>query len=127
LKKLYLFEKLSWLIISCLGIFGLAKFNVEQRTKEIGIRKVNGASVKEIVYLLNWDVSKIVLLALVIVTPIAYFIIKLWLQNFAYKIPIGIWTFFLTGIIVFASALLSIINVTLKASLKNPVDSLKYE
>ena len=115
------------IFISCLGIFGLAKFNVEQRTKEIGIRKVNGATVREIVYLLNWDVSKIVILAMVIVTPVAYFIIRLWLQNFAYKIPIGIWTFVLTGMIVFVSALLSIINVTLKASLKNPVDSLKYE
>ena len=115
------------IFISCLGIFGLAKFNTEQRTKEIGIRKVIGASTKDIILLLNWDISKIVLLGILIAVPIAFVLMQFWLNNFAYRIDIELWILILASLIALFSALFSIINVTIKASLNNPVSSLKYE
>jgi len=125
-KIITLFSILA-VFISCLGIFGLAKFNTEQRNKEIGIRKVNGASIRNIVYLLNIDLSKIVLIAVIIATPISYMLAFLWLENFAYKTNISLWIFILAGVLAFICTLLSIGNVTYKAAVRNPIHSLKYE
>ncbi len=115
------------IFISCLGIFGLTKFNVEQRNKEIGIRKVNGASIHNIILLLNINLSKIVLIAFLLAAPISYILVYLWLENFAYKTNIPLWVFFLAGLMAFISTLLSIVNVTYTVAKRNPVHSLRYE
>jgi putative ABC transport system permease protein len=114
-------------LVACLGLFGLASFTAEQRTKEIGIRKVLGASVPRIVALLTKEFSRWVLLANLIAWPIAYFAMNRWLQNFAYRISIGPWIFFLAAGLVFFVALFTVSYQALRSAAANPVDSLKYE
>jgi putative ABC transport system permease protein len=113
--------------IACLGLFGMASFAAEQRTKEIGIRKVLGASVPGIVVLLSKDFLKLVVAANVIAWPLAYFGMSRWLQNFAYKSGIGVWIFLLTGILALGIALATVSYQSVKAALLNPVDAIKYE
>ena len=114
-------------IISCLGLFGLASFAAEERTKEIGIRKVLGSSTSGIVMLLTKDFSKCILFATLIAWPVGYFVMNQWLSNFAYRTKVGF------GILIFSSMLALIIAVltisyqSIKAALANPVDSLRYE
>lgn len=115
------------IIISCMGLFGLATYSAEKRVKEIGIRKVLGASVDNIVRLLSLDFIKLVLIANVISWPIAYYIMNSWLEDFAYRIDLNIWIFILAGLVTLLLALLTITFKTLRAALANPVDSLKYE
>jgi putative ABC transport system permease protein len=100
---------------------------VEQRNKEIGIRKVNGASIHNIILLLNINLSKIVLIAFLLAAPISYILVYIWLENFAYKTNIPLWIFFLAGLMAFISTLLSIVNVTYTVAKRNPVHSLRYE
>jgi putative ABC transport system permease protein len=113
--------------IACLGLFGMASFAAEQRTKEIGIRKVLGASVPGIVVLLSKDFLKLVVAANIIAWPLAYFGMSRWLQNFAYKSGIGVWIFLLTGILALGIALATVSYQSVKAALLNPVDAIKYE
>ncbi len=113
--------------IACLGLFGLAAFTAEQRTKEIGIRKVLGASVSGIIALLSKDFVKLVLLANFIAWPVAYFAMSKWLQNFAYRIDLGWWVFALAGLAALFIALLTVSVQAVKAALANPVNSLRYE
>lgn len=113
--------------ISCLGLFGLASFMTEQRTKEIGIRKVLGSSAAKIVYLLTKGFSKWVLLANIFAWPIAYFVMLKFLELFAYNSGINIWLFVLSGIIALVISGLTVGYQTLKAANSNPVDALKYE
>ena len=113
--------------IACLGLFGLASFTAEQRTKEIGTRKVLGASVPGIVIMLSKQFTKWVLLANAIAWPVAYFFVDRWLKNFAYRIQIDIMTFFLSGILVLAIALITISCQSIRAATTNPVNSLRYE
>ncbi len=113
--------------ISCLGLFGLASFTAEQRTKEIGIRKVLGASSGNIVVNLAGDFTKWVLAANVIAWPIAYFAMHKWLQNFAFKTDIGLWVFVLSGALSQAIALITVGYQSIKAALANPAESLRYE
>ena len=115
------------ILIACLGLFGLASFTTLRRTKEIGIRKVLGASVSGIVILLSKDFLKWVLVANLIAWPLAYFAMNKWLQNFAYRTNIGLSIFLLAAALVFVTALLTIILQAIKAALANPVDSLRYE
>ena len=115
------------ILISCLGLFGLAAFATTQRTKEIGIRKVLGASVKQIVGLLSKDFIKLVLIAIIIASPIAYYFMNQWLQDFAYRINIEWWIFALAGIIAIAIALLTVSYQAIKAAIANPVKSLRTE
>jgi len=115
------------ILIACLGLFGLASFTTLRRTKEIGIRKVLGASVSAIVILLSKDFLKWVLVANLIAWPLAYFAMNKWLQNFAYRTNIGLSIFLLAAALVFVTALLTIIFQAIKAALANPVDSLRYE
>jgi len=114
-------------LVSCLGLFGLASFTAEQRTKETGIRKVLGASVEQMVVLLSRDITKLVLIAVIAATPIAYFFITRWLQNFAYKIDIGVGIFILAGALALTIAGLTVSYQSVKAALANPVESLRYE
>ncbi len=113
--------------IACLGLFGMASFAAEQRTKEIGIRKVLGASVPGIVVLLSKDFLKLIVAANVIAWPLAYFGMNKWLQNFAYKSGIGVWVFLLTGLLAVGIALATVSYQSIKAALLNPVDAIKYE
>lgn len=115
------------IFVSCLGMFGLASFAVERRTKEIGVRRVLGASVSGIVALLSKDFIKWVLIANFISWPIAYIVMNEWLQNFAYRISIGILTFLFAGTIALIIALLTVSYQSIKAAVANPVESLRYE
>jgi putative ABC transport system permease protein len=115
------------LLIACLGLFGLATFMAVQRTKEIGIRKVLGASVGQVTSLLSKDFLKLVLIAFVIASPIAWWAIDKWLQNFAYRTPINWWVFALSGLAVLVVALLTVSFQAIKAAVANPVKSLRTE
>jgi predicted permease len=115
------------LFISCLGLFGLTSFTVEQRTKEVGVRKVLGASITSITTLLSQDFVKLLLWADLIAWPVAWFAIHRWLQNFAYRIDIGWWMFALSGGLALLIALLTVGTQAIKAALANPVEALRYE
>jgi len=115
------------IIVACFGLFGLASFAAEQRTKEIGIRKVLGAPVSGIILLLSREFTKWVLVANILAWPIAYFSMTRWLQNFAYKMSLGPGIFVLSGFLAFAIALATVSYQSIKAAVANPVDSLRYE
>ena len=113
--------------IACLGLFGLTSFTAEQKTKEIGIRKVLGASVSGIVCLLSKELVKWVLTASLIAWPLAWFFSSRWLQNFAYRTNASIWTFILSTALALVIALLTVSYRSFKAATANPIDSLRYE
>lgn len=115
------------IFISCLGLMGLVNLTVSQRTKEIGIRKVLGASVSSITFLLSRDFLKLVFVAIIIASPIAYYFMDKWLSNFAFKVEIEWWIFVLSGVFIIAIALLTVSYQSIKAALMNPVKSLKTE
>ena len=115
------------ILIACLGLFGLAAYTAEQRTKEIGVRKVLGASVPSLIGLLSKDFLKLVLVAIVIASPIAWYAMNQWLQGFAYKITIEWWVFALAGLLAVGIALFTVSFQSIKAALMNPVKSLKTE
>lgn len=114
-------------IISCLGLFGLAMFTTQQRTKEIGVRKVLGGSVASVAALLSRDFLKLVLVAILIASPLAWYAMNWWLQDFAYKIDIAWWVFVLAGLLVSSIALLTVSFQSVKAALMNPIKSLRSE
>jgi putative ABC transport system permease protein len=115
------------LFIACLGLLGLASFTAESRTKEIGIRKVLGASVTRIVFMLSRQFTKWVLLANCVAWPVAYYIMSRWLKNFAYRTEINIFIFILSGLLVLGVALLTVSFQSIRAATTNPADSLRYE
>ncbi|GAB4021887.1 ABC transporter permease [Spirosoma koreense] len=115
------------IFIACLGLFGLATFTAEQRTKEIGVRKVLGASVSSIVTLLSKDFLKLVLVALVVASPLAWYIMNAWLQGFAYKIAVAWWMFGLAGLLAVVITLATVSFQSIKAALVNPVKSLRSD
>lgn len=124
-----LFSVFSFLaiFISCLGLFGLASFMADLKTKEIGVRKVLGATVPNIVLHLTKGFTKGIVLANIIAWPLAYFAMNEWLQQFAYRIGIGLWVFALSGILALGIAFFTVSYHTIKAATANPVDSLRYE
>jgi putative ABC transport system permease protein len=115
------------IFISCLGLFGLAAFSAEQRSKEIGVRKVLGASVGGIVQLLSKDFLKLVSVSFIIASPIAWWAMNKWLQNFAYKIHISWWMFVIAGFVTLLIALITVSFQAIKAAIANPVKSLRTE
>jgi putative ABC transport system permease protein len=115
------------ILISCLGLFGLASFSAEQRSKEIGIRKVLGASVSGIVTLLSKDFLKLVFVSIVIATPLAWWAMSKWLQGFSYKVPITWWMFALAGLVAILIAFFTVSFQAIKAAVANPTKSLKTE
>ncbi|GAB3698814.1 ABC transporter permease [Spirosoma flavus] len=115
------------IFISCLGLFGLATFTAEQRTKEIGVRKVLGASVTSIIGLLSKDFLKLVAIAILLASPVAWWAMNKWLQDFAYKIDIEWWVFAMAGLVSVVIALLTVSFQSIKAALVNPVKSLRSE
>ncbi len=115
------------IFIACLGLFGLAAFTAEQRTKEIGVRKVLGASVANIVVLLSKDFLKLVLIAIVVASPLAWWVMNLWLQDYSYRVNIGWWVFVLAGVSAVVIALVTVSFQSVKAALMSPAKSLKTE
>lgn len=113
------------ILISCLGLFGLAAFTAERRVKEIGIRKVLGASELSIVYLLSADFTKILLVAIVLALPLSYFLTKNWLDDFAYRIPLSPWYFIIAALIAILTAWITIGIQTIKASRVAPLECLR--
>lgn len=128
-KLLQLFGYFAFLaiFIACLGLFGLALFTAEQSIKEIGIRKVLGASVSSIVFLFSKEFSKWVLLANIIGWPVAYFAMMKWLANFAYRTSLNVWTFILAGALALFIAILTVSYHSLKAAVADPIKALRYE
>ena len=127
LSKISLVFTLLAILISCLGLFGLVSFVAEQRKKEIGIRKVLGASIENVVRLLTKDFVILVILAFLIASPLAYFIMQNWLQDFPYRIDIEWWVFLVAGISALSITLITVSFQAIKAAIANPVNSLKTE
>jgi len=137
IKKYYKAEQnisslLMWatglaIFISCLGLLGLVIYTTNQKTKEIGIRKVIGASISQIIVLLSKDFIKLIMIAFVISIPIVWFAANKWLQNFAYKTTINVWIFLVGGMIMLGMALIVLLLRTYKAAIANPVKSLRSE
>jgi len=115
------------ILIACLGLFGLAAFAAERRTKEIGVRKVLGASVANVTALLSMDFVKLVLFANLIAWPVAWYAMNQWLQNFAYRVEMRWWVFALAGGLALFIALFTVSTQAIKAALANPVEALRYE
>jgi len=114
-------------VICCLGLFGLAHLAAQRRTKEIGIRKVLGATVTSIASLLTRDFLKLVIVSLVVASPLAWWVMNNWLQDFAYRIDIGWWMFILAGSIAIVIAMITVSFQAIKAAVANPVQSLRTE
>jgi hypothetical protein len=115
------------IIVSCLGLFGLASFAAQKRRKEIGIRKVVGASVRQVVLLLSVDFLKLVLIAVCVAFPLSWWAMSQWLDNFAYRVPLGAGVFLLAGAAIFLITLLTISFQSVRAALANPSESLRTE
>ena len=131
-KEIQTGQVVSWfsliaVFISCLGLYGLSLFIIENRTKEIGVRKVLGASVPSILKLFYNDFAKLILLSLLAAYPIAFYAMDSWLQNFAYRIDISWWIFALSGFIALFIALATVSIQAVKAAIANPVEALRYE
>ena len=126
-RKLFTIFSFFAIFIACLGLFGLASFSADRKTKEIGIRKVLGASIPRLVNILNKNFVKWVLVANLLAWPSAWYVMNWWLQGFAYRIDLSWWMFFLAGILAFLIALTTVSFQTIKAAYKNPADSLRYE
>jgi putative ABC transport system permease protein len=115
------------IFISALGLFSLSAQTIEKRTKEIGIRKVNGASTSSVVFLLNRDFLLLVIISFIIAAPVSWFLVKKWLSEFAYKTDLSLWVFVMAGVLAFLVAFFTVSWQSWKAARKNPVDSLRYE
>ena len=126
-KQMITLAAMLSIFVSCIGLFGLATFNAESRVKEIGIRKVLGASVASIAGLLSTDFVKLVLIAIIIALPISYYAVKIWLQDFPYRIEISWWYFALSAILAISVAVLTVGYQSVKTAMVDPVKSLKSE
>jgi putative ABC transport system permease protein len=126
-QKVFISLVVLGIIIACLGLFGLATFAAQQRVKEIGIRKVLGASVSNLISLLSKDFLKLVIIALILAVPIAWFAMNKWLQDFAYRINIHWWVFLVAAFITVFIAWITISAQAFKAAASNPVKSLRTE
>jgi putative ABC transport system permease protein len=127
LQMIFVFITILAIFIACLGLFGLASFSVEHRTKEIGIRKVYGASVPGIVLLFSKEFTLWVLAANIFAWPIAWYAMNKWLQNFAFRITILPWTFLLASLAAIVIALMTVSYKVTRAAVTNPVETLRYE
>lgn len=119
-----LFAALS-ILIACLGLFGLAAFTTEQRAREISIRKVLGASVNQVLVLVSKEFLWLVSIAFVLSVPFTWWVMHIWLQDFAYRAPVALWVFIAAGLITLLIAILTVSSRAIKAALTNPVKSLR--
>jgi putative ABC transport system permease protein len=115
------------IFISCIGLFGLTSFTAQKRTKELSIRKILGASVSGIVFILTKEYTKWVLTANIIAWPIAWYVMRQWLQSYAYRIEMNVWVFVLAGVLSITIALFTVSVQAIRAATANPVESLRYE
>lgn len=127
LNKLITSFSIIAIFLASLGLFGLATFTTECRAKEMGIRKVLGASTTHILYLSSTSFIKLVLIANFLAWPVAYYLSEGWLQAFAYRVTLGIWPFILSGILVLFIALFTVCYQALKAAYANPIETLRHE
>lgn len=127
LSRIFSYFTTIAIFLACLGLFGLAAYTAEKRTKEIGIRKVLGATVNSIIFMLTKEFVKWVLLATIVAWPIIYYAMNKWLQNFAYQIKVSWWLFALAGVAALAIALLTVSWQAIRAATANPVEALRYE
>jgi putative ABC transport system permease protein len=127
MQTIYLIFGFLAIFVACLGLYGLASFATEQRAKEIGIRKVLGATVPNITFNLSKDFLKLVLIANIIAWPLGFYVMNNWLDHFAYRIEIEWWVFLASGLLTQIIALLTVSQQALKSALSNPVDTLQYE
>ena len=127
MAKIFTYFAVLAILISCLGLFGMASFIAEQRTREIGMRKVLGSSVSNIIVLLSKEFTRLVLLSNILAWPIAWFIMNKWLQNFAYQTKIFWWIFIVAGSIALIIAFMTVAIQTIRTATRNPADSLRYE
>ncbi|MFC2117568.1 ABC transporter permease [Bacteroidota bacterium] len=127
MARIFTYFAILAILISCLGLYGMSSFIAEQRTREIGIRKVVGSSVSNIIILLSKEFTRLVLLSNIVAWPIAWFIMNKWLQNFAYQTKIYWWIFILAGSIALIIAFMTVAIQTIKTATRNPADSLRYE
>ncbi|WP_025864013.1 ABC transporter permease [Prolixibacter bellariivorans] len=125
-KLTSMFSLLS-VVIACMGLLGLVSFTLTRKQKEIGIRKVNGARISEVMTMLNRGLVKLVAIAFVIATPIAWFAMNKWLESFAYKTSLSWWIFALAGLLALVIALLTVSWQSWKAATRNPVEALRHE
>jgi putative ABC transport system permease protein len=121
-----LFSSLA-IFIACIGLFGLTAYSAARRTKEIGVRKVLGASVQSIISLLTWDVVKLILVSSLVAIPLAYFFIGQWLNRYAFRVQLTWWQFVLPVIALVAIAVATTFYLTFRAALTNPTNSLRNE
>jgi len=124
---LFLASSILAIIIACLGLSGLSAYSISRRTKEVGIRKTNGASILQVLILLNKDFVKWVGIAFVIAVPVAWFIMNRWLENYAYRIELNWWIFAIAGFIALAIAMITVSWQSWRAAARNPVEALRYE
>ena len=125
-RLLFVFTLIS-LFICSMGLLGMSLLKTQSRTKEIGIRKVNGAKVSQILGMLTWDFIKWILISVLVAIPIAYYAMNKWLENFAYKTSISLWIFLLAGIVAIIIALVTVSVQSWKAANQNPVEALRCE
>lgn len=123
---IFLFASLA-IFVACLGLLALAAFTTEQRTKEIGIRKVLGASVRNLVTLMSKDFMKLVAISILLAIPLGWWAMRQWLQSFAYRIELQSWAFAVSGAIALLIALLTVSLTSFRAARANPVDALRDE
>ncbi len=124
---LFLASSILAIIIACLGLSGLSAFAITRRTKEIGIRKTNGARILQVLILLNKDLVKWVGFAFIIAVPVALFVMNKWLENYAYRIELSWWIFVLAGVVAVVIAMITVSWQSWKAATRNPVEALRYE
>jgi putative ABC transport system permease protein len=124
---LFLASSILAIIIACLGLSGLSAYSISRRTKEVGIRKTNGARILQVLILLNKDFVKWVGIAFVIAVPVAWFIMNKWLENYAYRVELSWWIFTIAGVIALVIALITVSLQSWRAATRNPVEALRYE
>ena len=127
LKQIITIASAIFIVISCMGLLGLVMLSVEQRIKEIGIRKVLGAAVPGIIRMISSEFAIVITIAFIFAIPLAYFMLDTWLQEFAYRITLHWWMFALAGVLVMALAILIVCAQAIKAALVNPIQHLRSE
>ena len=125
--KIFILSSALAILIACMGLFGLSSFMTIQRTKEVAIRKVLGATVTNITVLLSRDFIMLVLISFAVAAPVSWYLIDQWLQDFAYRINIPWWAFLLSGLLTLVIAFLTVSFQSVKAAFKNPISSIKVE
>ena len=126
-KNIITYTALLAMLIACLGLFGLATFMTEQRSKEIGIRKVLGADVAKIAILLSQDFVRLVIISLILAIPIGYYFVRQWLENFSYRIDVHWWVFAIVALVALIIAFCTVFFQSIRAALADPVKSLRSE